>query len=266
MRYVKIFFLSFQQVFEQRGRSFVWFLISLWGPLVTLLFWRGATNNGKILMNGWSYEVLVSYYFFQIIASALLISNVEDDVAKIDIQMGNLTKYLVRPIVYIKIKFLEDLPYRTIRGIFGIIVCAVFFIFLRGSFFVFAHTITSIVGALVICIFAFLISYVFKMVLGLIAFWLIEIRGIYEMVDAVMLIFAGFVMPISLLPQQIANIAYILPFSYMIYFPIVSVEGKLNEIQLLSVIGMQALWLFILFSTYQLLWRNGVKKFSGVGQ
>ncbi len=266
MRYVRIFFLTFQQVFEQRGRSFVWFLISLWGPLITLLFWRGATNGGKTLIGGWSLQELSSYYFFMIIASSLLISNIEDDVSRFDIQLGNLTKYLTRPINYLHIKFIEDIPYRILKGIFGVIVCLVFFILLKGKFFIFAQDIATIFLAIIICVGGFLLSYMFKMILGVIAFWLIEVRGIYEAVDVTMFVFAGSVMPLSLLPHIIATIGYVLPFSYMIYFPIIAVEGKLSVMALCGVISVQAVWLLIFFLLYQFLWIRGIKKFSGVGQ
>lgn len=266
MRYVKIFLLTFQQVFEQRGRSFVWFLISLWGPLVTLLFWRGATNGGKTLINGWSYEILASYYFYMIVATSLLISNVEDDVAKFDIQLGNLTKYLVRPINYLQIKLLEDMPYRILKGIFGLTVCLIFYTILHGKFFIFTRDFLSIPFVIAICVFAFMLSYLFKMSLGIIAFWVVDIRGIYEMVEATMFIFAGYVMPLSLLPHAIALPGYVLPFSYMAYFPIIAVEGQLTWLQLLGVIGMQIVWIIILFFFYQFMWQKGVKKFSGVGQ
>ena len=100
----------------------------------------------------------------------------------------------------------------------------------------------------------------------MIAFWIQDIGGLYQLVEIVMLIFAGFLLPIELFPSAIAQISFMMPFSYMIYFPVVAFQGKLPVMELLHVIEVQSFWLVIFTAIYMVMWRNGIRKFTAFGQ
>ena len=265
MRYTRIFFLHMQSIFEHRSRSLVWFLISLANPLLLLLFWKGTTSGANTIFGNWSFSAISSYYFLLIIASAFLTSHIEEDIAKFDIQLGVLSKYLLRPFSYLWMKFFEEIPYRILQGFYGVIVC-ILFLFLFGNLFVFTNDSFVVFQSLIIIVFAYFLSFIFKMIIGLLAFWLIETGGFYQLVEMILLIFAGYLMPLSLLPAQLMHIAYALPFSYMIYFPIVALEGKLTYGELVHVIGMQALWLLGFIVMYKIILNMGLRKFTALGQ
>ena len=103
------------------------------------------------------------------------------------------------------------------------------------------------------------------MIVGFSAFWLVEYSGFRQFLDVLTLIFAGNLMPINLYPNSIQIIAYLLPFSYMIYFPIVSLQGRLNVIEMVKVLSVQIVWIFLLSLLYVFMWKKGIKKFSGMG-
>lgn len=265
MRYVRIFLLHFQDAFQNRGRSFVWFLLSLINPLMVLLFWRGAFQSGGSPLSGWTYESITGYYLLLVIAGSFLQVHIEEDIARRDIQSGFLSSYLVRPLPYVVRKFFEELPWRIIQGSFGIVVFFVFSFVLKGGF-VFVHDAVSIAASTLIVLLAFFVSFLFKMILGISALWVTEYSGLQELVGVIDIIFAGFIMPLALFPSLIRTISYILPFSYMIYFPIVSFLGKLTPQETLETIGIQLVWILIFWIIYQRLWKMGIKKFTGIGQ
>jgi ABC-2 type transport system permease protein len=261
MRVIRIFLLHFQVVFAERSRTLVWFLTSLIGPLTMILFWKGAGNR---IVN-WNFSQVTAYYFLLIIATALLMCHVEDDVANLDIHEGNLVRYLIRPFPYFWMKFLEDISWRLIQGIFGIIVLFFAIIFF-GMFFSMTTNPPTILLACLIALLSFFMTFIYKMVLGIAGFWMSEMRGLFEFSDMLMFITAGYIAPLFLFPQQLERIAYFLPFSYMIYFPVVSFQGKFSTGILLSIIGIQLLWICLFACLYGFLWKKGVKKFTGVGQ
>ncbi len=263
MRYVRIFLLHFQYVFERRGVSLVWFLIALFDPLIFLFFWKSVLTKGSI--NGWSLSSVASYYFLLIIASAMLMSHIEDDVAHEDIEQGQLVKYIIKPFSYYWINFIREIPYRLLQGFFGIIVC-LFFVNLFGQFFTISSNIFIILLSFITVIFAFMLSHVFKMVLGLTAFWFTDARGFYSFIDIAITIFAGYILPLDLMPDTISRIAKALPFSYMIYYPVISFQGKLPLLGVVYVICNQLLWIGIFAMLYRFLWNKGIRKFTGMGQ
>lgn len=263
MGHLKILLLHFEHIIEHRARSFVWFLLALINPLILILFWRGANQEG--ISTQITLPELTTYYFFLIFAVTFLMSHVEEEVAYYDIKQGNLVRYLLRPISYYWIKFYEEIPYRVLQGFYGIIAIIILFIFF-GRLVSFTLTPPILILSIVIAILAYFIAFTFKMIVGLLAFWFIEIGGLFNMIEVIIVVFAGFILPISLMSETLKNLANILPFSYIVYFPIYSFLGKFKEPQLLGIILTQFLWLIILLAVYKIMWNKGIKKFTGVGQ
>lgn len=265
MRYLKILFLHFEHVLEQRMRSFIWFVVTFINPLVMILFWRGALTGNKAIIPGWTLTTLTSYYFLVAIAGAFLISHIEEDISEYDIQKGELVRYLVKPFPYYWIKMFEEMPYRLLQGIYGIITLTIFYIFF-AKFITITTDPTSLVLATVIAILGFFISNTFKEILGLLAFWIVEVWGIFDVAEVLQVVFAGFIMPIALLPSAVKIIANALPFAYMIYYPVVAFIGRLTVRESLTVISIQFMWLIILNLLYNRVWSSGIKKFTAIGQ
>lgn len=104
------------------------------------------------------------------------------------------------------------------------------------------------------------------MIIALLAFWITELRGLFEVVEVLILILGGALMPLSLYPEFLEKIASFLPISYVIYYPIIAMQGQLTNIEILKVIGLQLIWITILGFIYQRVWRAGVKQYSAIGQ
>lgn len=264
MKYLKIFQLNFNDAFEARSRSFVWFLLALINPVIATIFWRGALVEQKEVLPGWNLSSLATYYLLLILANTLLNVHIEEVVAKIDIYEGRLVNYLLRPFSYVWFKFFEELPYRLIQFVFSCIIFICFLVFF-GRFAVLDLTLSQLILVIPILILALLLSFYFKMIVGISAFWFTDYMGLQELVFVMMLVFGGFVLPLELFPENLARFVYGLPFPYIIYFPIVALQGKLNPVNQLTVIVRQLFWLGLFIWVYRKLWKIGVKKFTGVG-
>lgn len=265
MRYWRIFLLNFQIVITERAISFVWFIIALIPPFVLYLYWRGAllSNDGNIA--GWTLSTISTYYFMLVLASSTLIAHIEENVAREDIQQGELTKFLVKPFSYYMLKLFLEIPWRILQGFYGFIVLSLFIFFFK-NLFVITTDMKILLLSIVIAILAFILSFTFKMIIGLSAFWLTDVGGFFQLVEAIILLCGGLLLPLSLLPDALARIAYILPFAYIIYFPIIALQGTQNIQQLMQIIAMQLFWIAIMAYLYSVLWKKGVKKFTGIGQ
>jgi ABC-2 type transport system permease protein len=112
---------------------------------------------------------------------------------------------------------------------------------------------------------AYMISFTFKMIIGIIALWTTDTRGLQQLVDVIIILFAGYIVPVNLLPGILEKIAYFSPFPYMVYFPVIAVQGKLSFYSLFSVIGIQAIWLIVLVLAFLKIWRRGLKRFTDLG-
>lgn len=264
MRYARIFFIHFQDVLESRVRVFIWFLIPLSDVFILLLFWKGPLEGEAVLSN-WTYSAIASYYVLLTIVVSSIVCHIEEDVSKTDIKNGQLVNYITKPLSYILIKFFQEVPWRILQGGYALFFAVLFFI-LFPSLFTVSQTFEGVLFTILIFCFAFLLSFTYKMIIGIAAFWLTDTAGLYELLEISTVIFGGLLMPLTLMPEWVAKIAYFLPFSYMTYFPVVALQGRLSTMELLQVLLIQIVWLGILGILYSFLWKKGIEKFHTVGQ
>lgn len=260
-----MFLLYCQHVFENRGRSFIWFLDVLLPTSIFLLFWIGALKSSGGNIAGWTFSTITSYYFLLSIAGTMLIAHVEEDVAEDDIRLGQLTNYLMKPFSYFWSKFLGETPWRLLEGSFGVVL-VIIFVLLFGPFLAFSQDLLIISLSIVVIVLAYILSFTFKMILGITALWSTDSRGLFQIFEVLLLIFGGFVVPLTLLPVLVNKIALALPFAYMVYFPIISIQGQLDARGILGVITTQGIWILVLHFVYRIVWAMGRRKYTAIGQ
>lgn len=263
MRYVRIFFLHFQDAIDAKSRMLVWFFISLINPLIYLLFWRGASTD--TILTNWTMPTMVSYYILLMIAGALLQVHIEENIAYYDIQLGYLANYLIKPVSYIRYKFLQELPYRLIEGSFGLCVLLILVFGFHVSFQIIHSPQVILLSIIIICL-AYFISFLFKMILGISALWTTDFTGLAQLIGVVILSFGGFIVPIHLFPDYLQKIVTLTPFPYIFYYPITSVLGYYQITMLTKIILIQILWIITFIILYRILWLKGVNKFTAVGR
>jgi ABC-2 type transport system permease protein len=126
--------------------------------------------------------------------------------------------------------------------------------------------LTNIVLAIVICILGYFLSFTYKMILGLFAFWSTDTGGVFNLSEMFLFLFAGYIIPLQLYPPILGDIARVLPFSLMIYYPIVAIQGSLDMYSGFKVILLQGVWCISLVLLYVYMWKQGLKQYTGVGQ
>lgn len=265
MRYLRIFLIHFHRVIENRSRSVVWTLLALFNPLIYLCYWLAVYKSSGSMVGNWSLSEVTSYYLLLSVGGSFLLAHIDESVAIEDIYEGGLVKYLIRPFSYFWDLYFGELGWRIFQGSIGIMIFILISIFFHFP----ANLVSSpllILLTIISVIFAYTLSFLFKMILGFSAFWLTEFHGIQSTVEIILLIFAGFVVPLQFLPSILKQISFILPFAYMVYFPILAIQGKLDVIQILNVLSVQILWIAFLAFVYRLVWNRGIKLFTGVGQ
>ena len=114
-------------------------------------------------------------------------------------------------------------------------------------------------------ILAFFIGYLLSATITSLAFWTTRVYSIHEFYYALILLFSGQFVPLTLMPKVIQDIAQYLPFQLLIYYPIQLIRGKLSTEQIILGYVMAFVWLGISALLFNLVWRNGVKRYSAVG-
>lgn len=263
MRYVRIFLLNFQSLLAHRSRSLIYVFTYVFNSLLFLAFVRGVFINNNSL-GGWTLSTVTSYYFLLILAPALLMTHPEIPILRDDIEKGELAGRLLKPFSYYWQRFYTEFPYRIFQGL---LATAIYFglSIVFGNFLHLDLSLMEIGLIVTILVLAYMISFTFKMIIAIVALWTTDVRGLHELTEVIILIFAGFIVPVNLLPSLLEKVAYILPFSYMIYFPVIAIQGKLSTPSILSVIGTQIIWLVVLIIVFRYQWKRGLMRFTDLG-
>src|SRR5579862_1123753 len=179
MRYAKIFFLYFQNVFSHRGRPLVYVATYVFNSVLFLTFIQGVFHQTKNLSN-WTLSSVTSYYFLLIIAAAVLMTHPEIPIIRDDIEKGELAGRLLKPFSYYWQRFYAEIPVRIFQCIVGVIIFFLL-VYLYSAHMNFHLSFTTGLLAIIIIVFAYLICFTFKMILATTALWTTEIRGAQEL-------------------------------------------------------------------------------------
>lgn len=265
MRLLRIFAINFQDVLMSRMEEFIYVLIAVFNPMLLLIFWYGALSQKSVSSVMWTLPDITAYYVLSIISGTFLVARIERMVAVIDIQLGGLTSHLLKPFPYFLVRLFLEFSWRSQQGLFALLV-VIFINYFIVNIFSIPHDFYFQCLLFFSIIFAFMISFLFKMLVGISAFWSVDFEGLKQVIDVVFLIFGGFMVPIYFFPDWLATIAYLMPFPYVTYFPILAFQGKLSVLELVRVLGVQIGWLSILSGLYVYLWRKGLKTYTVIGQ
>ena len=112
---------------------------------------------------------------------------------------------------------------------------------------------------------AWLLRFFWGYWLALLAFWSTRADALLSVQDALVFLLAGEVAPVALLPAPIQALAHLLPFWYMLGFPVEVLMGQLTAVELVRGFRLQLGWLLAALGLYQLVWRRGLRRYSAVG-
>ena len=262
-RFLAIFLLYAQHALEYKSRSVVWFLLVVLDAGVYLLYWRGILT-GPDASAIWSLPKAMSYYLLLLVAGSFLQVHIEEEMAFEDIQYGRLSQYLLRPFPYIGFKFFQELPWRIIQGSFGVITLIGISLFIKRIELISDPRAIPIVA--LIAFSAYLLCFIYKMIVGSLAFWTIDYSGLDNIQTIIFLLFSGILVPLNLLPEMIREFALNQPIAYMLYYPVLAAQGEFGIPELWKILGTQWIWIIGAYVMFKALWKNGLRTFTAVGQ
>jgi ABC-2 type transport system permease protein len=126
-------------------------------------------------------------------------------------------------------------------------------------------TFAGILLAIPAMLMGFFVGFLLSAAISSLAFWTTRVYSIHEFYYALMLLFSGQFVPLTLMPNIIQEVARYLPYQLQIYFPIQLILGKLSNAEILHGYVMGVIWLSVSIVVFNRVWRNGVKRYSAVG-
>jgi ABC-2 type transport system permease protein len=128
-----------------------------------------------------------------------------------------------------------------------------------------ALSFTSMLVALLALILALIIRFMLAYIIALLAFWTQNIGALLSVNDTFVFLLAGQAAPIALFPGLLKQIALLLPYPYMLSFPVEVLLGKISGSELYNGIIIQCVWVAALFIMHHFIYKAGVKRYTAIG-
>ncbi|CAG0968869.1 hypothetical protein ANRL3_01368 [Anaerolineae bacterium] len=242
-------------------RSFFFVLAFGWmiPPLIYLLVWSTAAGDQSI--GGLTRGGFVAYYLVLILVNQLTYSQTNWTVGDL-IRYGEMNRLLMRPLSPLFDALSTEVAGKVVYLIFDVPIVLVLALILRPEMELTLLNALAFVPALLL---AWLLRFFWGYWLALLAFWAARADALLAVQDSLIFLLAGQVAPIALLPDVLQIAAKVLPFRYMVSFPVEVFVGQLSPIELGTGVVIQLGWLLIAMGLSAVMWRAGVRRYSAVG-
>lgn len=254
--------VNWAEQWQYRANLLMYLMYWLVSPIIYLAVWTSIANvKGDV--NGFTANDFITYYMVLLICDQVT-SNIIIHTFAYKIQDGSLSGELIKPVHPMLTSALVNNVAFKMLSMMGLtpIWVILYFLFKPDLSNV---AFQNVLLAIPVMVIAFLIGYFLSATITALAFWTTRIYSIHEFYFALILLFSGQFVPLPLMPKVIQDIAQYLPFQLLLYFPIQLILGKLSADQIVMGYVMAGVWLVLAAFLFNIVWRNGVKRYSAVG-
>jgi ABC-2 type transport system permease protein len=234
-------------------------------PIITQIFLWGAifgtmdTRSDKKIA-GYTYGEFVAYYLMAMLARAFSsMPGLSSGIAR-DIREGTLKKYLTQPIDMLGYLFWYRVAHKLVYYVVATIPFIIVFYLCRDYFPGWPDPLT-IVGVIASLQMAFLMGFLIESLLGLIAFWFLEVSSLLFIYMMLNYFLSGHMIPLDMLPQWVEW----LPFKYLAYVPCKMALGKYSHAEMGQELLIEAIWIVALFWMNRWVFARGLRQYGAYG-
>jgi ABC-2 type transport system permease protein len=247
------------EVVAYRAEFFVWVLTTNM-PLVNLAIWTAVARDGPVGRFG--QKEFVAYYLGTLIVRLLTSSWVVWELT-MDIRQGVLATRLLRPIhplVAYSAEHLAAIPMRlvVVSPVIAILAFSAGDRLFHHDPLLAAVFFASMAGA-------WLLTFLTMVIIGSLSLFVESALGVFELWLGIHALLSGYFVPLELFPRWVSDLARVLPFRYMLGFPVETLVGLSERSAALTDLGIQWAYIVVLFGGAVLLWRAGMRRFVAYG-
>ncbi len=261
-KFVTIISVNWQRTLTYRFTVIAYRVGEMMEVLVLVVMWSAIYKTAP-LIKGFTLPEMLTYVLVGNLFN-VAVRNFLTATASRDIESGDLSMMLIKPISYFKFMMIREIGrdgFATVLSTISQLIILSFFL----DRIVF-NTDLLYLGVIAVMMFlAFLSELLLSYLIGLISFWTDEVDGIYLTIERLKKFFSGGYFPLSLLPVVLLQTSYFLPFAYSYFVPTLLYLKKIPLTLALQGLMVQIVWIVILYTIVSITWKRGVKRYEGVG-
>ena len=254
----------FQRLISYKANVLFFIFGDLLMLAVTYYLWKAIyESSSESVLNGFGFNEMIIYIFISFITSVMISVDISHDISS-EVKDGSIAINLVRPLNYEKRMLFQGLGNVLYNFIVIFIITFCITTSLYYKFFGYVSVIRTLLYffSVIIGIFInFYLSYIF----GLISFKITNMWGLSQIMQAVVNLLSGMLIPIAFFPEWAQLIINLLPFSSSIYTPTMIYLGKFSGTDILIALGLQIFWVIVLKVISKKMWQSLIKNLTILG-
>jgi ABC-2 type transport system permease protein len=253
--------MNVMQTLEYRGAFFVYMVNTVVVPVISLLVWLTVSEQGVRLP--YDRRQLVTYYVLLSVVSMLTATWLAEYVAE-NIRLGGLSPWLLRPAPYITHDIANNIGEKVVKLPLLVPLVALVALIFHSDLRLSVDPRAWLLFALSLPM-AAAVAFLLDFVIGSLAFWVQDVRGLIRVKGLVGALLNGQLAPLALFPHSFAGFLHAQPFRYTLSFPLEVLTGRLSTAELARGFAWQVFYCGALWACYRLVWRYGLRSYSATG-
>ena len=251
-RYLSIAKLSVQDAIAYRVTTIIGVAVAFIWVVILYFLWKAAYANTGV-MAGYTWDQMRTYIVVAFGINGMVGWRV-GSMMMATVKTGDVIIEYVRPLNYCLTQISRACGYCVVEGLVSLVTSLVVgFAILdiaapASALSAVVFALSVVLGVLTKALFVFLVS--------LIAFWTLSGLGLMWTQQAVVQVFSGAIVPLSLMPDWLRPIASFLPLRGIASTPLTLYLGKADLWGAVGLVGTQLGWLVVLFVLANLAWRR----------
>lgn len=263
--YLEIYAVQFKTQlavqFQYRVAVLIWLIGMVVQPVVYLVVWSTVAEHQGGEVGGFTAAEFAAYYILLMLVNHVTFTWIMWEY-EYYVRDGTMAGLLLRPIHPIHRDIADNLAYKTLTFVVVLPVALLLAALFNAAFNWHWWSAALFVPALLL---AALMRILAEWTLAMAAFWTTRVGGINQVYFVILTFMSGTIAPLALFPTAVRQAAYLLPFRWMIYFPIEVALGRLSPQQVFQGLAVQLAWIILIIVLLNRVWRVGVRRFSAVG-
>lgn len=246
-------------------------------PIITQIFLWSAIYAGEEnrRLNGYTFHGMIAYYLLANVGRAFSsMPGLASGIAR-EVRDGTVKKYLTQPVDMLSYLFWARVAHKLVYYLVAIGPFALVFYLCRG-FFEYSPDAFTIAAFCLSLVMAFLIGFLLECLIGLIAFWFLEVSSLVFIFMMLNYFLSGHMIPLDwvsnwlarLLPESLSHLSQVVlytPFQYLAYFPAAIMLNRFPQADLAMHLGAEFVWVLVLLAMNRLMFARGVRQYSAFG-
>lgn len=220
--------------------------------------WKALLSKQEIVtpVGNVGFQDMVTYTLISIFISTVINSNVILDLND-KIKTGQIALDIVKPLNYRRYLFFDSIGKNLYNVIYlllptMIISIALFGIKLPSAEYGFIFLTSLILGSV--------INFLLCLCLGSLGFWFNQLWILNRLVNDLLSLFSGKLIPLWFFPSLLLKLADCLPFKMVYSVPIYIFLEKYGQYEMMRMLLLQSIWIIILAGVSNIIWKKGMDK------